>query len=206
MISWLKGDIIEIDDNDMVVSVGGVGYLVTIGSNLQREQQWKKGERLELAVYTSVKEDGIHLFGFSDFFSRKVFLLLLNVNGVGPKLALSIVDQLGAGNIIRALRRSDADSFIRVSGVGRKTAQRIILDLQGKMEVLQFQDISQGAQEEEDRPEDNQKREQLFADAVSALSNLGFSVRESEKVIAQHLPNADGFDELLRKCLTDLKK
>lgn len=206
MIAWLKGNIIEADENEIIVNTNGVGYRVIVGSNLKIQVPHNVGDEIELAVYTSVKEDGIRLFGFQNFFSRKVFVLLLNVNGIGPKVALNIVDQLGAADIIRALRSGDAIAFTRVSGVGKKTAQRVILDLQGKMELLQLskQEIEDLAISE-DRP-GLPEQETISVDAVSALANLGFSVKEAEKAIAKHLTDEISLDGLIRKCLSDLKK
>lgn len=206
MIAWLKGSIIEVDDNEIVINTGGVGYRVLIGQNMSLQESCNPGDEVELAVYTSVKEDGIRLFGFQNFFIRKVFVLMLNVNGIGPKVALNIVDQLGANDIIKALRMGDAAMFTRVSGVGKKTAQRIILDLQGKMELLQYSGYEPDKEELGRQPGENDRQKQLFSDAVSALSNLGFSIKEAEKAIAGHLSPDISLDEMIRNCLSDLKK
>ena len=206
MIAWLSGKVIEVDENEIIVDTKGVGYRVQIGSNLKIQENPCPGDETELAIYTSVKEDGIRLFGFQNFFTRKIFILFLNVNGVGPKVALNIVDQLGAKEIIRALRVGDASVFTKVSGVGKKTAQRILLDLQGKLEHLQFGGDDAGQIEDSFESTNLSSQEQVFADAVSALSNLGFSAKVAERVIAKYSTPDASLDELIRKCLSDLKK
>ncbi len=206
MIAWLKGKVIDVDDNEIVIDINGVGYRVLIGRNMKLLEALNPGDETELAIYTSVKEDGIRLFGFQNFFIRKVFVLLLSVNGIGPKVALNIVDQLGINDIVKALRTGDAIMFTKVSGVGKKTAQRIILDLQGKLELLQFSgyedESSGGIGGQADLPE----QEQIFSDAVSALTNLGFSVKAAETAIIKYLTPDASLDDIIRKCLSDLKK
>ena len=158
---------------------------------------------MELAVYTAVKEDGIRLFGFHNFFTRKVFISLLGVSGIGPKVALNIVDQLGVNDILNAIVGGNPLAFTKVSGVGKKTAQRIILDLQGKLDGLQYQGHFEN---EESDQSTSEGQGQILADAVSALSNLGFSTSDAEKTIVKHLKPQLTLDELLRKCLIDLRQ
>jgi len=209
MIAWLKGTIINVEGSEIVVDTYGVGYQVQLGRNFMVQRALKPGEEIELAVYTALKDDGMHLYGFETFNCRKMFVILLQVNGVGPKVALSIVDQLGVGRIVRSLRTGDDSAFTSVSGVGKKTAQRIILDLQGKADLLLFKN-SEG--EDIGRSDkiaaETATQAQLIADAVSALSNLGFSSREAEKTISRHTATATNisFDELIRRSLADLKK
>jgi len=206
MIAWLKGVVIEIDENEIIIDTNGVGYRVQVGNNLKLHTPYSQGDDIELAVYTAVKEDGIRLFGFQNFFTRKVFVLLLGVNGIGPKVALNIVDQLGAKEIIGALQQGNAVSFTKVSGVGKKTAQRIILDLQGKLDLLQLEGILTDGQTGTGRDSDLIGREEIFADAVSALSNLGFSAKQAENAIIKYLGPEMSLDDLIRKCLSDLRQ
>lgn len=206
MIAWLKGKVIEADESEIIINTGGVGYRVLVGSGLKLQVSLNVDDDVELAIYTAVKEDGIRLFGFQNFSVRKIFVLLLNVNGIGPKVALNIVDQLGPGDIIRALRAGDDTMFTRVSGVGKKTAQRIILDLQGKMELLQLGNYDNDEPDGSVNPPGASDKEQIFSDAVSALTNLGFSAKVAEKAISKHLTPEASLDELIRKCLSDLKK
>ncbi|MFH2129048.1 MAG: Holliday junction branch migration protein RuvA [bacterium] len=206
MIAWLKGQILEVDENELIIDTNGVGYRVQIGSHLKLQKEIRPGGELELAIYTAVKEDGIRLFGFQNFFARKVFILLLSVNGIGPKVALKIVDQVGPSDILKAIKSNNAAMFTNVSGVGKKTAQRIILDLQGKLDILVFD--GQFGSDSDDRNAQNilQGQREIVVDAVSALSNLGFSVKVAENIIAKHLTPGAKLDELIRKCLVDLRK
>ncbi|NQU65954.1 MAG: Holliday junction branch migration protein RuvA [SAR324 cluster bacterium] len=206
MIAWLKGLILEIDDNEIIIDSNGVGYRVTIGDNLKFQKNIFLNEEVEVAIYTAVKEDGIRLFGFDSFFTRKIFVILLGVNGIGPKVALKIVDQLGAKEILNAIGNSNPLVFTQVSGVGKKTAQRIILDLQGKIDVLQYKGQ---AHEDSGQTEINpasQGQVDILADVASALSNLGFSIKDTDNVIVKNLTPQSTLDELLRKCLMDLRQ
>ncbi len=206
MIAWLKGFVLDIDGNEIILDTNGVGYRVTVGENLKFQKSIVLSEELELAVYTAVKEDGIRLFGFNSFFTRKIFINLLGVNGIGPKVALKIVDQLGANEILDAIGNSNPLVFTQVSGVGKKTAQRIILDLQGKLGALQYQGQLEEKNDKSESKIASQGQPEILLDAVSALSNLGFPPKSAEKVILKHLRPQSTLDEILRKCLMDLRQ
>ncbi len=138
MIAWLKGTIVHIEGNEIVLNCNSVGYRVLVGNNLFQLLQLKIGDERELVIYTSVKEDELKLFGFESFFSRRVFTILLTVNVVGPKAAVNIVDQISAAHIIMSIQQNNFETFLSVSGIGKKTAQRIVLDLQGKLKNIEF--------------------------------------------------------------------
>ncbi len=207
MIAWLKGTIVEVDGNEIVINTNNVGYTVTLGGNLLYKMGIKTGQLAEIVVYTSVREDEIKLFGFDSFFSRKVFSLLLGVNGVGPKVALNIIDQIDPPQVILSIKNSDYGPFVKVSGVGKKTAQRIILDLQGKLKnwdrLREFEDQTIKI-ENSDRAVFNKAT--LMDDARSALSNWGFSDKETDRVIRKHIKPDIRLEELIRKCLGDLRQ
>ncbi len=203
MIAWLKGIVLEIDGNEIIINTNGVGYRVTVGDNLKFQKNVSLYDELELPVYTAVKEDGIRLFGFHDFFTRKVFISLLSVSGIGPKVALNIVDQLGVNDILNSISSGNPVTFTKVSGVGKKTAQRIILDLQGKLDVTQYQAHFENESTDQGT---SMGQVQILADAISALSNLGFSANDAEKTIVNHLTPESTLDEILRKSLMDLRQ
>lgn len=203
MIAWLRGIVLEIDGNEIIIDTNGVGYRVTVGDNFKFQKNVSLQDELEFPVYTAVKEDGIRLFGFHDFFTRKVFISLLGVSGIGPKVALSIVDQLGVNDILNSISSNNPVTFTKVSGVGKKTAQRIILELQGKLDVLRYQEHFEIESGNQGAPTE---QVQVLADAISALSNLGFSASDAEKAIVNHLTPESTLDEILRKCLMDLRQ
>ena len=205
MISWLKGSIIHIDGNEVVVNAGGVGYQVFIGENLLHRMRIEKEQIAEIVVYTAVREDEIRLFGFDSFLTKKLFSLLLGVNGVGPKMAVKIVDFLSAERIIEAITNEDAAPFTMVSGVGKKTAGRIVLDLAGKIENWDF--LPMGAVQNNILSAPRKAGgvgASLKNDALSALVNLGFPEKVVDKVILKHLKSHSKLDDLIKSCLADL--
>jgi len=210
MIAWLKGNVIDIDGNEIVINTGNIGYRVFIGENRLLEMGVRIDSEIEIVIYTSVKDDEIKLFGFDSFFSRKIFTLLLGVNGVGPKAAINIVDQLEPGQVLSSIRDNDIYPFIGVSGIGKKTAQRIILDLQGKIGGFEYlmKETKKGQQLVGGGTENGGvgQQAQLTKDARSAMENLGFSEREADRVIRKHIGPGVKLDEIIRKCLADLRQ
>jgi len=206
MIAKLSGKIAALEGNEWVIDVNGVGYQVTVGKNLALKKNYQAGDDVEIVVYTVVRADEIRLFGFEDFFSRKVFALLLGVSGVGPKIAQNLIDQIGPSPIIRAIYQGDLNPLIKVPGVGQKTAQRIELDLKAKIKGLEewWRTLPAG---EMPRAEDSEKTiDEVIKDARSALLNLGFSEREIETTLKKHAETKRPLDEVIRKCLADLRK
>jgi len=203
MLSWLEGNVIHIEQNEIVINANSVGYLISVGDNFQRN--FTKGEKASVIIYTSVKEDEIRLFGFESFESRKLFVLLLSVNGIGPKVGQKIIDQISSQQIIQAILNNDYSEFLKISGVGKKTAQRLIIDLQGKINSLEIansnlsEDILSGSTRLSATP-------QVKLDTKSALSNLGYPERDIEKTINKHFQTDVTIDELIRKCLSDLNQ
>lgn len=205
MIAWLRGTIVNIDGNEVILNTNNVGYQVFIESNLIQRRGIKVGETNEFVVYTAVREDEIKLFGFDTFFDRKIFTMLLGVNGVGPKVAAKIVDQLTSTQVILAIKNNECYPLTEVPGVGKKTAQRIILDLQEKIENLGKwgENIEQVLHDKIDLQE-NKNQIEIKNDARSALANLGFSDKEVERVIRKYIKQGATLDGILRKCLAEL--
>ncbi|MCP4298137.1 MAG: Holliday junction branch migration protein RuvA [Proteobacteria bacterium] len=203
MLAWLEGIVVHIDQNEIVLNTNGIGYQIIVGDNFQRG--FKEGEKKAVVIYTSVKEDEIRLFGFESFEARKLFILLLSVNGIGPKVGQKIIDQISAQQIVLAIINQDHNEFLKISGVGKKTAQRVVIDLQGKIESVQFSFKG----DEKDQPSGIggiSLTHQVQMDTKSALSNLGYIDREIDKVINRYMEPGITIDELIRKCLSDLNQ
>ena len=131
------------------------------------------------------------------------------MNGVGPKAAINILDKLEPDQIIGAIQNSDYNVFLDISGIGKKTAQRIILDLQGKLDSLMNDLILEGVNLENtpNNPESNQMAAiKLVEDAKSALSNLGFTEREADNAVRHQLKPGVGLDEIIRNSLAELRQ
>lgn len=135
MIARIRGEVVELGDHRAIVDVNGVGYEVRCGSGLQASLGL--GDETTLAISTQVREDAITLYGFSSTEERGVFEQLMGITGVGPKLALSVVDSLGVAGLAMAIHTEDTRMLLQVPGIGKKTAQRLVLELKGKI-VRQF--------------------------------------------------------------------
>ncbi|PKO18548.1 MAG: Holliday junction branch migration protein RuvA [Chloroflexi bacterium HGW-Chloroflexi-10] len=130
MIASIQGIIIHKGNDFLVVSVSGVGFQLYVSNELVNKSQI--GETLFFHVYLIVREDSLSLYGFETEIEKKYFTLMLGVNGVGPRLALAIINTLSIDAINKAVISEQADLFARVPGVGKKTAQKIVIQLQGK--------------------------------------------------------------------------
>jgi Holliday junction DNA helicase RuvA len=168
MISCLKGELFYKSPEKVTILVGGVGYEVLL-SAASLEKMPHLGEDVFLHIYTYVREDALTLFGFADADEKKMFLLLINVSGVGPKLALSILSGIGPVDLARAIASKDITRLIGLSGVGRKTAERLCLDLKEKMGA-----IAEGFEEFSAFTPGSEVEGVKEKDVVSALVNLGY--------------------------------
>lgn len=173
MIGYLEGTIKSKESNSLILDVRGVGYRVFTPLFIWQGCQVK--EKKEFLIYTYVKEDELSLFGFLKPTDKEMFISLISVSGIGPKLALNIISySRGSNKVIRAIQKADVDFFVSIKGLGRKSAQRIIVDLKSKIG---------GLKELEFEAEQDQ-------DLLTALRGLGFSreeIKESVKGIKKNL-------------------
>ena len=182
MISLLSGTVRSIASDRIIVEVGGFGVSVLV--NPQTSVQLTMGSQVQLFTSLVVREDSLTLFGFINDESRSLFELVQTVSGIGPKVALSILGALTPEDLARAISQEDIGAIEKVPGIGRKGAQRLILELKGKLT-----DLSSTQQYKGHQPA---WREQL----TSALVSLGFSPRESDGAISQVVStlHSDGVD------------
>ncbi|HSA58696.1 MAG TPA: Holliday junction branch migration protein RuvA [bacterium] len=191
MIASLNGILAQKSMDSVVVDVGGVGYKVAVSLNTFARLPGA-GDRVFLFVHTAVREDDIALFGFIEESEKKVFLKLIGVNGIGPKLALTILSGIAPTDLIDALHREDLARLTAISGIGKKTAERMILDLKDKLKELLT----------EDRLKVPAGPRGLIEEATSALVNLGYNRAVAEKTLS-HVPLTEGapLEQILRKAL-----
>ena len=168
MISCLKGELFQKSQEKATLLVNGVGYEVFL-SSASIEKLPQLGEEIFLYTYTHVREDALHLFGFADTDEKQMFLLLINVSGVGPKLALAILSGIRPADLARAIATKDIARLTGLSGVGKKTAERLCLDLKDKVGV-----IAGTAEEIPDFGAASQVEGGKEKDVISALVNLGY--------------------------------
>jgi holliday junction DNA helicase RuvA len=187
MIATLRGEVTQIEDNAIIVEVGGVGMRVFVPAPLRAQR--KAGEVVLLYTHLVVREDSLTLYGFESQADRELFNTLLGVDGVGPKVALSVLSTMTLDAIQRAVFAEEADVLSRVPGVGKKTAQKMALHLKDKL-----------------KPTDALSRVASMSDTdgevLAALTALGYSVIEAQTAI-QSIPKdtPDDVEERLRVAL-----
>jgi len=194
MIGYLKGILIQKTPQQVVIDVDGVGYCVHIPLSTYFKLSEVK-EPVELFIYTHLSDSALALYGFSSEEERELFTKLISISGIGPKLALNVLSGMEPDELKQAIQESNVARIARIPGIGKKTALRIAMELQEKLEKKEKLLSSRAARERED--------------LISALVNLGFRRREVEGVVDEairHLTPEAGFEKLLRECLRRMAK
>lgn len=198
MIGHLRGTLIDKRPNQVLLDVAGVGYQVQIPlSTFYAIGELK--EEVSLLVHTHVRDDALLLYGFLTAREKHFFELLISASGVGPSLALKILSGMSVDDLIPAIRAGDLPALTRIPGVGKKTAERIVVELRDKLAQME------AAVPAEEKPA---ARGGLAADVVSALLNLGYDRRTAEKAAEEAQRNGGGtsFEALLRASLQSLSR
>lgn len=208
MIAKLRGRLDSIGDDWAVIDVGGVGYLLFCASRTLAALP-RIGETAELAVETHVREDHIHLYGFTTNAEREMFLVLTTVQGVGAKVGLAILSALSAEQVAQAVAAGDQTVFKRASGVGPKLAARLVVELKDKIGAFAFAasgyspGVAQAAVSQAPGP----KVANVMEDAVSALVNLGYGRLDAFGTVSRLAHAAGGnasLQALIRGALREL--
>lgn len=190
MIGSLRGKLIEKRPNLVLLEVGGVGYQVVIPLSTYTSLGALHSEAT-LLIHTHVREDQLALFGFLTAREKQCFELLISASGVGPSLALKILSGMGLDELVPAIRKGDLAQLVRIPGVGRKTAERIVLELRDKLAVVDVPEAGKPT-----------TRSQLEADVASALVNLGYDERAVENAMAKSRGTVgNDFESLLKASL-----
>ena len=195
MIGQLRGKLTERRPNQVIVDVGGVGYLVQIPLSTFSVLGALNSD-VTLMIYTHVREDQLCLYGFLTAREKQTFELLISVSGVGPSLALKILSGMRISELLPAIRNSDLALLERIPGIGRKTAERIVVELRDKAAALEPAESGKPA-----------ARSPLESDVASALLNLGYEARAVERTLEQIRKNGateNDFNVLLRAALQQL--
>jgi Holliday junction DNA helicase RuvA len=190
MIGSLRGKLTEKRPNQILLDVGGVGYQVLIPLSTFTNLGALHDEAT-LLIHTHVREDQLALYGFLTAREKQCFELLISASGVGPSLALKILSGMGLEDLIPAIRKGDLVQLVRIPGVGRKTAERIVVELRDKLAAVDVAETGKPA-----------TRSQLESDVASALVNLGYDARSVEKAVEKSRGESGGdFEALLRAAL-----
>ena len=182
MIGHLRGTVLEKSPNEVIIEVGGVGYEVAIPISTYTALP-QSAAAVTLRIYMHVREDAIVLFGFATLEEKSVFERLISVSGIGPKLALTILSGLATSDLVGAIRTGDVQKLVRIPGVGKKTAERMVLELKDKLTTGSESASVAG------RPSTNGAgpMNALERDVLSALQNLGCSRQAAEEAIRKAL-------------------
>jgi holliday junction DNA helicase RuvA len=203
MIAYLSGKLLEKDANVVIIDVGGVGYEVSIPLSTFYELG-EIGADVTLRVQTIVREDAFQLFGFKTLREKELFLLLISVSGIGPKSAITALSGMSADEIISAIRSNNLVRLNTIPGVGKKTAERIVIELRDKITKLSV--IAGEEMKSEGIPISS--GDAIMDDAISALTNLGYNNAAAEKALNQAMQEGTemSVQKLLRRSLQLLAK
>jgi holliday junction DNA helicase RuvA len=190
MIGSIRGKVILKDESNLVIEAGGVGYRVLVSEKLYSKTNLN--EEISLFIFTHVKEDALDLFGFLELADLKLFKNLISVNGVGPRTAMTIFSFSTRQEIVDAVLKGDVSFFTRIPRLGKKNAQKIIIELKSKFKDDSIFDLNAG-EKEEDR------------DVIDALKTFGFSHKEITEVL-KNIDSSLKSDEKIRLALKYLGK
>ena len=193
MIGFLSGKIISSKPTLLLLDVNGVGYDISISINTFEKIAEK--ETVNLFIYTNMKEDSISLYGFYNESEKEMFKLLISISGIGPKLALGLLSGIETTNLKDAIEIGDVPRIVAIPGIGRKTAERLILELKSKVGDV----IADGEQT---------VHRGLKQEAVAALTTLGYNHATAEKAIREVLStnNNHSLEEIIKNALGELNK
>jgi Holliday junction DNA helicase RuvA len=193
MIAHLRGKLLAKHPNQAVVETGGVGYDVIISVPTFSDLPGIGGD-VALHIHTHVREDAIALYGFMRSAEKILFEKLITVSGIGPKLAITILSGMAADEMVNAIRGNDIARLTRIPGIGKKTAERMVLELRDKLPVEKHGEIAASL-----------APNPVEEDVLSALVNLGYQRAAAEKAMSS-IPKSGQFDNMFRQALTALSK
>lgn len=206
MIAHLSGILLSKQATSVILEVAGVGYEVSIPLSTFYELE-DPGSSVQLRIYTHVREDALQLYGFKTARERELFLRLISVSGIGPKLGITLLSGMSADEMIASIRTNNLAKLTLIPGVGRKTAERLVMELRDKVASLSSAELEEELGIKSDTsaaPTEDSMR----ADALSALLNLGYQRNAAEKAVASAASEAGdvSVESILRLSLRKLAK
>ncbi len=196
MIAHLNGILLQKSTQSVIIDNAGIGYEVFVPLSTFYALP-EKDERVGLHIHTHVREDALILFGFKTLLEKTIFLMLISVSGIGPKLAINILSGIGPDDLLEAMAHGDALRLQSIPGVGRKTAERIALELRDK--ALGVRGDSEATPARIVTDEDKR----VFDDALSALLNLGYPATSAKRAVEKALTRVEGvsLENLIKEAL-----
>ncbi len=197
MIAHLSGTLLEKNVQRIVVDVGGVGYDVAVPLSTFYTVG-EPGARVALRIHTHVREDALQLFGFLTALEQTLFERLISISGIGPKVALAVLSGIEPEQLVRAIRSGDVARLVKIPGVGKKTAERLVVELKDRMPEVAAAEPQAAAE----------SGDELRSALLSALGNLGYQKANVEKTVDKVLGAADPrvFETVLRQVLRELAR
>ncbi|WP_111657054.1 Holliday junction branch migration protein RuvA [Isoalcanivorax indicus] len=199
MIGRLRGILLEARPPWLLVEAGGVGYEVEAPMTAFYQQP-VPGQEIILHTHLVVREDAQLLYGFSERFERELFRALIRVNGVGPKMGLAILSGIEAARLVRCIEEQDTTSLVRVPGIGKKTAERLVIEMRDRLGRLEGAPIVPG------QPAVSTAAVGARQDAVAALEALGYRLRDAEQAVARVEDDSLDSASMIRLALKSLSR
>jgi len=190
MISYIEGKIIFRGEKFIIIKTGGIGFRVFVLPDLDLEK-----EEIKLFTYLNVKEDALTLYGFLNYKELELFELLISISGIGPKAGLGLLSLADPETIKVAIVKNDASVLTRVSGIGKKTAERVILELKNKILISDLGDL-----------ENKSKEISEHSDAIDALVSLGYNTNEAKNALSKISLEIKDVGERVRMALREMGK
>jgi Holliday junction DNA helicase RuvA len=207
MIAHLSGTLLSKQPNSVIVEVGGVGYEVNIPVSTFYDLE-ETGSNVQLRIYTHVREDALQLFGFKTARERELFLRVISVSGIGPQLGIKLLSGMSADEMIASIRTNNLAKLTLIPGVGRKTAERLVMELRDKVASLSSPELEEelGAKTTTGAPVESE--DSMRADVLSALLNLGYQRNGAEKAVTSAIDEGGDIsvELILRRSLRKLAK
>lgn len=193
MISYLVGEIVSKSENSIILDVNGVGYELFV-SSFSLDSFPVIGSITKVFTYMNIREDEIILFGFSSIEEKNIFLKLISVSGIGPKVAVAILSGIKISELIIAIKTGNIKILSSIKGLGKKTAERIILELKDKVDIVGYENVEH----------DNINKENLIDEAIEALIVLGINKNDAYKMVRNNIQGCDTTEDIIRKVFQNL--
>ena len=207
MIAHLSGTLLSKEPNAVILDVGGVGYEVTIPISTFYDLE-EAGSNVKLRVYTHVREDALQLYGFKTLRERELFMRLISVRGIGPRLGITLLSGMSADEMIASIRTNNLARLTLIPGVGRKTAERLVMELRDKVASLSSPELEEELGAESRAGATVVTEDSMRSDVLSALLNLGYQRGAAEKAVTAALDEGGDItvESILRRSLRKLAK
>lgn len=207
MIAHLSGTLLSKQPNSVILDVGGVGYEVNIPVSTFYDLE-EPGSNVQLRIYTHVREDTFQLFGFKTARERELFMRVISVSGIGPQLGIKLLSGMSADEMVASIRTNNLAKLTLIPGIGRKTAERLVMELRDKVASLSSAELEEELGAKTDAGVPVLSEDSMRSDVLSALLNLGYQKGAAEKAVTSALDEGGDIsvELILRRSLRKLAK